>query len=215
MSFKNDGNQIIIDFLGSIDKLIRENISTLSFNDLGKLYFDLFMNLKKFRGYSGGFTGFGEYILFRALIHTIDGAFRRENEEEENNELKRYSFYRDNLELSQGKRFKLKEPYPRAKMKPQLSFEPDIALRKNCEFRLLISIKTNAELGILLKEVKFIKHILSTEVKSKAILIIIDDTTYSDNVKNELTKEEDDRFKHFVLRGNHDVFKNSISPFLP
>ena len=100
-------------------------------------------------------------------------------------------------------------------MKPQLSFEPDIALRKNCEFRLLISIKTNAELGILLKEVKFIKHILSTEVKSKAILIIIDDTTYSDNVKNELTKEEDDRFKQFVLSGNHDVFKNSISPFLP
>ena len=60
------------DWLKSVDSLIAHNLNTLTCDDLQQMYFVFFENLKRWRSCSHGFTGFSEFLVFRALYNTIE-----------------------------------------------------------------------------------------------------------------------------------------------
>ena len=64
---------IIDEFLQGIDRYIRVNINTLSCHDIWQIYYHLFFKLKVIRGNSSGFTGFSELLVFRFLLHLLNG----------------------------------------------------------------------------------------------------------------------------------------------
>lgn len=65
------------EWLHDIDTLIKENIQNLTCDNVRELYYSLFHELKDLRSNSSGFTGFSEFLVFRALYHTIGEDFEQ------------------------------------------------------------------------------------------------------------------------------------------
>lgn len=65
-------------FLEDIDEYISRQYLALTCDDIGKIYFQFFEDMKFFKGNSNGFTGLSEYLIFRLLYHLLGGDFKAE-----------------------------------------------------------------------------------------------------------------------------------------
>jgi hypothetical protein len=68
-------HELIHVWLLNVDEIIGQNINQLTCNNLREMYFSLFCELKKWRSNSGNFTGFGELLIFRAMIRALEEEF--------------------------------------------------------------------------------------------------------------------------------------------
>jgi hypothetical protein len=118
------------EWLNNIDKHIAENINKLTCNDIKEIYyFSLFGELKRWRSSSGGFTGFSEFLVFRALYHTIGEIF---NAEETGSIATDPIIFRSkNYEIGQSVKIKLDDE----------NKSPDIYVKHNGKLISIIQVK--------------------------------------------------------------------------
>jgi len=90
--------------------LIEKNIDQITCDVLGRLYFDLFHQLKAFRGTSGNFTGYGEYLVFCSVKSVLGGVWKGPSNEKIT-ELERYQFTQGTKRLAQGYQYTLEKKY--------------------------------------------------------------------------------------------------------
>jgi len=71
-----EAQELCYAWLDNIDKHIADNINKITCSDIKEIYYSsLFGELKRWRSCSSGFTGFSEYLVFRALYHIIGETF--------------------------------------------------------------------------------------------------------------------------------------------
>lgn len=58
-----------------IDQYISAQYRELTCDDIHRIYFQFFKDMKDFKGNSNGFTGLSEYLLFRSVFHLLGGSF--------------------------------------------------------------------------------------------------------------------------------------------
>jgi hypothetical protein len=58
-------------FLQDIDNHLKENIHSLTCNDIHAIYDAFFKDLKEYNGNSNNFTGLSEYLIFKSFIHSL------------------------------------------------------------------------------------------------------------------------------------------------
>lgn len=124
-------------WLSSIDDEIRINLDELTCQDFLQIYYALFRELKVMRSTSAGFTGFSEYLIFRALYHYLGGDFQN-NSFDKNLDTQLVQFDSEKYQIAQG--------YP-IKMSKNKSIYPDISIYKNQDKNYLRIIEIKLTFG--------------------------------------------------------------------
>jgi len=218
-----EGSEIIINFLQTTDSMIEKNIGKITCDVLGRLYFEMFHQLKAFRGTSGNFVGYGEYLVFCAVKSVLGGVWKGPSEEKIT-ELERFQFTQGLHRLAQGYRYDLKEKYPilNENGTPKLNqkthepiykqkFEPDIALLKGEILHRYFSIKTWFQRKIVIEEIKFIEHVLRLYPTVRIMLISLDEISgpLEKTLNDKVSKMK--RFSFTALRGNPKLFTTCVN----
>ncbi|MFL0194417.1 hypothetical protein ACJDU8_02350 [Clostridium sp. WILCCON 0269] len=141
-------------FLGSIDLLIKDNLTTIKCCDMYELYFHLFNQLKIYRGTSSGFMGYSELLLFRFLYNMFSEEFSVIPFTKDVNIFK----IKDKREvfLSQGaERYKVST---NKKIVPDISVKCKSKLIAVCEIKVFLTngVRTINDVFLKLKELQYI-----------------------------------------------------------
>lgn len=180
-------------FLEELDGFLAKNYPKLKCNDVRKIYFNFFDDLKDFKGNSNGFTGLAEYLIFRFLYHQLGGSFEPRDATPNIKE-----FVRDDLRIwlsmsveTNGNRHR-----------------PDIALWQGGNLMAVIQIKIYLTNGMkeVQKELKTFQSLRKINPRDfRALLIIY--LLGKGKVRQELDKQKDkNAWFDFLILGENNEF---------
>jgi hypothetical protein len=199
---KTDGLSIGRAFLEEIDKYIEKNLSNLTCDDIWKMYFEFFNDLKDFKGNSNGFTGLSEYLLFRSLYHLLGGSFSK-------TQITRdlYEFFQPNSNIKIGQATRV--------LVNRKRLYPDLAVWKDQELIAIGPIKIYLTKGSreIEDELKKLDH-LQSHFRNLQVLLIMFMTVPNGGKVAKSLKEESNRrhwFNYLFLQGNSQLLTEALS----
>jgi len=198
---KTDGRSIGRAFLEEIDKYIEKNLNNLTCDDICKVYFDFFKDLKEFKGNSNGFTGLSEYLLFRFLYHLLGGSFSKTQTTRD-----LYEFFQPNSNIKIGQATRILVNTKR--------LYPDLAVWKDQELIAIGPIKIYLTKGTreIEEELKKLDHLQSHFGNLRALLIMFNRVPNAGKLAKYLEEESNRRqwFSYLFLHGNSQLLTEAL-----
>ena len=194
-------NNLTNELFQNVDNYIRDNLNTLTCQDLANIYWGFFKNLKSWRGTSSGFTGFSEYLVFRFIYH-LTGPYVPKDWTHDTKH-----FLRNNIRLVQG-----------LKSLSGINLRPDILIELDKRPIAAAEIKT-----YLVNSVRTVQEVIESlrqfyeinQTGFKALLIIFTCKEYEPGKnlykKLEALKDENRQwFNLVVLSGSNEPLKSVL-----
>jgi len=194
-------------FLEDTDRYLAGNWQDLKCSDIAKMYFELFTDLKKFKGNSHGFTGLSELLIFRILYHGLGGLFTpTENTPQlldftctSNNKLRIGQSTRVNIDKNRRK-------------------HPDLVVYYCDKLIAVAQIKIYVTRGCpeVKREMATLEELKNIFPEMKALLLIYNRLPKKGNLIHLLQEEASKKrwFRFLALEDNPDFFWESLSDCL-
>lgn len=201
----DEAREICNTFLNDIDGFLETNLDNLTCADIYNIYSNFYMDLKKFKGNSSGFTGLSEYLIFRFFYHIFGGSFKPIQITPD-----LYEFKSPNGKYRIGQSIPIKIG--------NRKFYPDIVIYKNNALFLVAEIKLYLTSGIkdLKNDIEKLSEINNEYPGTKGIFISYNIIPLKGKIYKMLLDENEskDWFDYLILAENHNPLKTSLEKFL-
>lgn len=189
-------------WLKQIDEIIKENLTTLTCDNIKEAYMALFGELKYWRSTSANFTGFSEFLVFRVLFHTIGEKF--DKVETGDIAFNPVVFRSEHYEIAQSVNIPLIGGIKRA---------PDIYVKRNGTLCSIIQVKIGTYSGDsgLNTELKTIKLIRQKYPDIKSLFIVYDQDCFDERKSQNLKIVG---YDILVMQDNNDIFSDILRKYI-